>query len=204
MSTCNKKNFSIYTSDERSALGLIEELGKQTNYNTQELEKVKESDNKKVSHDEMNRNYKIDNNANFTGSWHGIEKPTASQEGLQVIVDKIVEQDIPIINSQLDTKASKDDVAKISSGTPLFASSTTEMTDTTKNYVNTTDGYLYIYSGGSWVKTTVQYQSTGVEDKTISTKKLTDDVRISPNSLINLEKNLVDIDYLNNPLSFIN
>ena len=204
MSTWNKKNFSIYTSDERSALGLIEELGNHTNYNTEEIEKVKESDNKKVSHDEMNRNYKIDNNANFTGSWHGIEKPTASQEGLQVIVDKIVEQDIPIINSQLDTKASIDDVAKISSGTPLFASSTTEMTDTTKNYVNTTDGYLYIYSGGSWVKTTVQYQSAGVEDKTISTKKLTDDVRISPNSLINLEKNLVDIDYLNNPLSFIN
>ena len=60
MSTWNKKNFSIYTSDERSALGLIEELGNQTNYNTEEIEKVKESDNKKVSHDEMNRIYKID------------------------------------------------------------------------------------------------------------------------------------------------
>ena len=105
MSTWNKKNFSIYTSDERSALGLIEELGNQTNYNTQELEKVKESDNKKVSHDEMISIYKIDKNADFTGSWYGIEKPTASQEGLQTIVDKIVEQDIPNINSQLDTKA---------------------------------------------------------------------------------------------------
>ena len=102
MSTWNKKNFSIYTSDERSALGLIEELGNQTNYNTQEIEKVKESDNKKVSHDEMNRIYKIDKNADFTGSWHGIKKPTASQEGLQAIVDKIVEEDIPNINSQLD------------------------------------------------------------------------------------------------------
>lgn len=108
------------------------------------------------------------------------------------------------IDTQLGTKASKDDVAKISSGTPLFASSTTEMTDITKNYVNTTDGYLYIYSGGSWVKTTVQYQSTGIEDKTITTKKLSNDVRISPNALIHLEKNLVDIDYLNNPLSFLN
>ena len=37
MSTWNKKNFSIYTSDERSALGLIEELGDQTNYNTEEI-----------------------------------------------------------------------------------------------------------------------------------------------------------------------
>ena len=110
MSTWNKKNFSIYTSDERSALGLIEELGNQTNYNTEELEKVKESDNKKVSHDEMNRIYKIDKNADFTGSWHGISKPSASQEGLQTIVDKIVEKDIPFINGQLEQKASKNEV----------------------------------------------------------------------------------------------
>lgn len=109
MSTWNKKNFSIYTSDERSALGLIEELGNQTNYNTEELEKVKESDNKKVSHDEMSSIYKIDKNADFTGSWHGIKKPTASSEGLQATVDKIVEEDIPNINSQLDTKMNKTD-----------------------------------------------------------------------------------------------
>ena len=115
MSTWNKKNFSIYTSDERSALGLIEELGNQTNYNTEEIEKVKESDNKKVSHDEMNNIYKIDKNADFTGSWHGIKKPTASQEGLQATVDKIVEEDIPNINSQLDTKASLEDLEKTNS-----------------------------------------------------------------------------------------
>ena len=107
MSTWNKKNFSIYTSDERSALGLIEELGDQTNYNTEEIERVKESYNKKVSHDEMNRIYKIDKNADFTGSWHGISKPTASQEGLQASVDKIVEEDIPFISEQLDTKANE-------------------------------------------------------------------------------------------------
>lgn len=68
------------------------------------------------------------------------------------------------VNEQLDTKASKDDVAKISSGTPLFASGTTEMADTTRNYVNTTDGYLYIYSNGNWTKTNVKYQSTGLDD----------------------------------------
>lgn len=121
MSTWNKKNFSIYTSDERSALGLIEELGDQTNYNTEELERVKESDNKKVSHDEMNNIYKIDKNADFTGSWHGIKKPTASQEGLQATVDKIVEEDIPSINEQLDTivkyipKANENIVTEINS-----------------------------------------------------------------------------------------
>jgi hypothetical protein len=106
MSKWNGKRFSVYESEEKSALGLIKELGGQTNYNTDELEKVKESNNKKVSHDEMNRIYKIDKDANFTGSWHGIKKPTASQEGLQATVDKINEEDIPKINEQLDNKAS--------------------------------------------------------------------------------------------------
>ena len=96
--------------------------------------------------------------------------------------------------TQINDKASKDDVGKISSGTPLFAASTTEMSDTTKNYVNTGDGYLYIYSGGSWVKTTVKYQTSGIEEKSITNKELSDDVKISPKSLIYLEKNLINID----------
>lgn len=111
MSTWNKKNFSIYTSDERSALGLIEELGNQTNSNTEEIEKVKESDNKKVSHNEMNDIYKLDKEGNFTGSWHGIKKPTASNEGLASIVDKIVEEDIPnIINDIKEMEENKSDI----------------------------------------------------------------------------------------------
>ena len=36
------------------------------------------------------------------------------------------------------------------SGAPLVASSTAGMTDTTKIYVNTTDGYWYYYDGDSW------------------------------------------------------
>ena len=69
-------------------------------------------------------------------------------------------------------KANKDDVAKISSGTPLFAPSTTGMTDTTKNYVNTTDGYLYIYSDGNWINSNVKYQSNGIADKSVTERKL--------------------------------
>ena len=72
---------------------------------------------------------------------------------------------------QLEQKASKDDIANISSGTPLFSSSIGGMTDTTKNYVNTTDGYLYVYSGEKWNKTTVQYQSTGISDKSVTSIK---------------------------------
>lgn len=140
MSTWNKKNFSIYTSDERSALGLIEELGNQTNYNTEELEKVKESDNKKVSHDEMSSIYKIDKNADFTGSWHGIKKPTASQEGLQATVDKIVEEDIPNINSHLDTIETKTDnieeIINYKNPTYLGVASHSYFTDDIETHIN--------------------------------------------------------------------
>ncbi len=103
----NGNKFSVYESEEKTVLGLLGELGSQVNHNTEDLEKVKESDNKKVSHDEMNTIYKIDKNADFIGSWHGIKKPTASQEGLQATVDKIVEEDIPSINEQLETNTHK-------------------------------------------------------------------------------------------------
>ena len=75
--------------------------------------------------------------------------------------------DIEKINLQLDSCAKKDDVTRISSGTPLFASSVIDMTDVTRNYVNTTDGYLYRYNGNTFEKTTVLYQATGIEDKLI-------------------------------------
>ena len=43
-------------------------------------------------------------------------------------------------------------------GSPLVASSTSEMTDTTKVYVNTTDGHWYYYDGSSWSDGSVTYQ----------------------------------------------
>ena len=49
------------------------------------------------------------------------------------------------------------------SGTPLVASSTSGMTDTTKVYVNTTDGKWYYYDGSSWVSGGT-YQSSKVSD----------------------------------------
>ena len=42
-----------------------------------------------------------------------------------------------------------------------------------------------------------------LEEMELNVKKITNNVRISPNSLIYLEKNLVNIDYLNEPLSFL-
>ena len=40
-------------------------------------------------------------------------------------------------------------INSLASGSPLVASSTSEMTDTTKTYVNTTDGKWYYYNSSS-------------------------------------------------------
>lgn len=87
------------------------------------------------------------------------------------ITEKAKEVDLNTTNIKVlnleNTKASKDDVARISTGTPLFASSIGDMTDIKRNYVNTTDGYLYRYNGSIFEKTTVLYQSSGISDKSI-------------------------------------
>ncbi len=81
-----------------------------------------------------------------------------------------VNSELSKINEQLNNKANKDDITRLSSGTPLFASSISGMIDTTKNYVNTTDGYLYRYNGSAFEKTTVLYQATGIDD--VNQKKI--------------------------------
>lgn len=50
-------------------------------------------------------------------------------------------------------------ISAVTSGSPLVASSTAGMTDTTKIYVNTSDGYWYYYTNGAWTQGGV-YQST--------------------------------------------
>lgn len=54
----------------------------------------------------------------------------------------------------------------LGNGSPLVASSTSEMTDTTKVYVNTTNGKWYYYDGDSW-EIGGTYQTTGIGDNEI-------------------------------------
>lgn len=50
------------------------------------------------------------------------------------------------------TYATKAEVQSVASGAPIPASSTSEMTDTTKVYVNTIDGKWYYYDGSDWTE----------------------------------------------------
>ena len=103
---------------------------------------------------------KTDLNGDHKGSWQGLKKPTMSEEGLRATVE--------IMKVDLDNKASKQDVYNISNGSPKFASSVVDMVDTTRNYVNTTDGYLYTYEGDKFVKSTLKYQEYGLSDKQVT------------------------------------
>ena len=77
-------------------------------------------------------------------------------------------------------------IDSLSSGSPLVASSVNEMTNTSRVYVNTTDGKWYYYNGTSWVAGGT-YQSTEIANKSITPNK-TSFMRL------NKEGNLIEVD----------
>ena len=77
------------------------------------------------------------------------------------------------VNSQMSTLENK--INSATTGTPLVASSTSGMTDTSRIYVNTTNGEWYYYDGTNWVSGG-EYQSTGISDNSISIYKLGDEL----------------------------
>jgi len=85
----------------------------------------------------------------------------AQNSKISIQDQKIAEQDEKI--QEQDNK-----IARINAS-PLVATSTSEMTDTNRIYVNTTDGYWYYYNGTEWIQGGI-YQSTGVETDTTLTQ----------------------------------
>ena len=66
-----------------------------------------------------------------------------------------ITNEISVINAKVESATS---------GSPLVASSTSGMTDTTRTYVNTTDGYWYYYNGTTWVQGGVYQASVDPDD----------------------------------------
>ena len=70
------------------------------------------------------------------------------------------------INNKLDDMARDGTLATLIAGvigsvTPVFVDSTTNMTDTTKIYVLTTNGHIYAYNGSTFFDTGLVYNSDG-------------------------------------------
>ena len=72
----------------------------------------------------------------------------------------------PLIDEQNATiQGFQNQINALESGSPLAASSTSEMSDTTRVYVNTTDGYWYYYNGEAWTQGGI-YQTSVENDET--------------------------------------
>lgn len=77
-------------------------------------------------------------------------------------------------NSRLSADGSlQAQISGLASGSPLVASSTTGMTDTSKVYVNTTDGKWYYYDGDSW-EIGGTYQTSGIGNGSVPYEGLTE------------------------------
>ena len=84
----NHNRFFGIDSEELSGLELIGKNIDKTNELVDSVNNIKNDDFKKVTHEEMNNKYKINDDADFTGSWFGLKKPSLSNEGLAAQVDK--------------------------------------------------------------------------------------------------------------------
>lgn len=141
---------------------------------------------------------------------------------IKAYVDPYIEaQDLVIANykNDIDTEFSEyqtsvnstlsgfnNAIQSLASGSPLVASSTAGMTDTTRVYVNTTDGKWYYYDGDSW-EIGGTYQASEIADESVTLDKLADDTKYNLNSRINdKDKTLInpDVYYIDiNKLNFV-
>lgn len=90
------------------------------------------------------------------------------------------------VTSSIDTMMNL--VTATNSATPIPVSSTDDMTDHTKTYLLTTDGYWYYWDGDSWEQGGV-YQATIVPNQSITPNKVTFSKRSA---------NLIDVANVNN------
>lgn len=97
---------------------------------------------------------------------------TMTEDGtLGNIINGLLQPYIDNINAKLTEQDNKID--SVTSANPLVASSVSEMTDTTRVYVNTTDGNWYYYDAGTW-KIGGSYQALGIGNDTVDVNNLTD------------------------------
>ena len=109
---------------------------------------------------------------------------------IQPLIDA---QNVEIANFKNNVNAQLSDINQelqaVESGSPLVASSTAGMTDTTRVYVNTTDGKWYYYDGDSW-EIGGTYQSTSLGEGTVG--------------LVNLKNEVINDRYTTNGINQLN
>ena len=84
-------------------------------------------------------------------------------------VDPIINTFENNVTDQLESFDNR--LSAVASGSPIPVASTSSMTDTSRVYVNTTDGKWYYYDGDSW-EIGGTYQATGIGENTVSYNEL--------------------------------
>lgn len=88
-------------------------------------------------------------------------------------------------------------INSLTSGSPLVASSVSEMTNTNKTYVNTTDGYWYYYNGSAWVKGG-EYQAVKIADDSVTINKLSYEFKRDTNNYLDYTQILTNTTFTPN------
>ena len=125
---------------------------------------------------------------------------------IKAYVDPIYEEFESSINHNIETfensvssniELMRNQVNDLTSGSPLVASSTDDMTETDRIYVNTTDGNWYYYDGDSW-EIGGTYQSTAVTtDKTLKLIDTSADSNAVGNKIDDINKSFTTSSFLN-------
>lgn len=120
-------------------------------------------------------------------------------------LDKLNATDNSLINIQTNQETKlvnlQTQINGLASGSPLVASSVSEMTDTSRVYVNTTDGYWYYYNGTAWVDGGV-YQATEIAEDSINILMM--DNTLSNNFIKNFEDESLENQEVNNKFKRVN
>lgn len=115
-------------------------------------------------------NQKLDNMA-MDGSLTALiaDYVTPIQEAFEAEINENIEETTAAQNTRISRVENL--VSSAVSGTPLVASSTSEMTDTNRIYVNSSNGHWYYYDGSSW-QDGGTYQATALDDNSVDTNNL--------------------------------
>lgn len=106
----------------------------------------------------------------------------------QESIDQQVGTFTNLFNSEINTLTERVDAY---STNPIPVSSTSDMTDTTRIYVNTTNGYWYYYNGSAWTQGGLYQSAEIITDKTLTEDGVPADAKIVGDYVLNNFTNYV-------------
>lgn len=106
------------------------------------------------------------------------------QEEFETEINQTLEQTTTAQNTRITSVEHL--VGSAVSGTPLVVSSTDDMTDTNRIYVNSTNGHWYYYDGSVW-QDAGTYQATAIDNQSVDTNNLVSPLQTQ------LNQNIVDV-----------